>query len=219
MSSVLISELKCFFLHIPKTAGYSLSCGLLGAFPTAERKPTRNMRHLRGAAEDMRHRFGRRIIEDNFSFFSVRNPWAWTVSGWKHVTQNRRAYGGSPPDFASFVLGDWARHLDDNPNKQKFRTAKIFVAYHTQITQMDHLNWSFFRRPAPMGFYGRFEQLEEDLEIICDRLGREIKLPKKNISGGKPYTDFYDDELRNIVADRNENLIERFGFKFDDAAI
>ena len=210
-------EVTALFLHLPKTAGHSISTGLAEAFPEADRHPVRGLRNAQGAARYAARRIGEATMETAYSFCFVRNPWDWTVSGWKHVTRNQDAYGRKGPEFGAFIDGAWRHGLKRNPNKLKFATPHLFVAYHTQITQWEHLSLGWPRaRPAPMAFYARFEHLDRDWERICERLGREIVLPKLNVSTRSHYTEHYDDRLRAIVAERNAPLIERFGYRFGE---
>ncbi len=216
MTSVLVTEANAVFLHVPKTAGASISHGILEAFPGAQNLPTRGLRRPTGAAQHVADRLSDPgVYARTFSFCFVRNPWDWTVSGWKHVTGARDAYDGNGPDFAEFVAGDWRRGLATNPHKLKFASAELHVAFHTKITQWQHLLVGRLRpRLAPIAFYARFEQLETDWARICERLGREIVLPQVNVSKKSHYSEHYDDRLRAIVAERNAPLIERFGYRF-----
>jgi hypothetical protein len=67
-----------------------------------------------------------------------------------------------------------------------------------------------------MAFYARFENLAEDWQRICDRLGRDMPLDHLNRSERRAYTDYFTDETREIVARRNAGFIARFGYSFGD---
>lgn len=204
------------FVHVPKTAGYSVTTALWEAFPEAVRYPVRGWRMPSdgGAALSLRRQAGAGILGRRWSFCFVRDPWDWTVSGWTHVTRNTRAYGDDPPDFRAFVAGDWRSGLVHNPHALKFAGPEAFVAYHTKVTQHEHLLLARPRRLAPIAFYARFERLAEDWARICERLGRDIALPHRHRSERTHYAEYYDDETRRIVAERNAPLIARFGYRF-----
>jgi hypothetical protein len=216
MACIHIAEREALFLHIPKTAGYSVTGALERAFPDAHRMPTRGLGRRRGAADFVARKIGATAFERNWTFCVVRNPWDWAVSGYLHVTRNRPAYGDAPPSFADFMRGAWRKGLKRNPNRLKFNSPELYVYYHTQIDQLAHLRFGWLGRRAPVDFFVRFERLAEDWSVVCDRLGSEAALPHRNRSERRHYASYYDGETRAMVEKRNAELIERFGYKFDE---
>ena len=201
---------------MPKTAGHSITTALTEQVAGAVPHPVRDWGRLPigGAARYASGRLGRDAIARRWSFCFVRDPWDWAVSGWLYVTRNRPHYGEDPPAFADFVRGGWRRGLCRNQHPRKFRSARASVVYHTQVTQGAHLSLGLPPRPAPIAFHARFEHLAKDWARICERLGQDVALPHVNRSERAPYTDYYDDETRRIVADRNAPLIARFAYRF-----
>lgn len=205
---------NALFLHIPKSAGSSITNALETSFPDAVRHPSRRIRSPRvGVSTYLSRRLGGDVLARRWTFCIIRDPWDWTVSGWAHVTRNMAVYD-DPPSFEAFVKGAWDKGVVRNPHRRKYANGRIFVAYHTQVTQDDHLRVGLRRRLAPVAFYARFESLREDWSRICERLGRDIPLPHDNKSPREDYTTYYDDETRDIVERRNAPLIERFGYRF-----
>jgi hypothetical protein len=216
MASVLLEREGVLFLHLPKTAGFSLSSAL-AEVPGAVALPVRGMDRLHGAAAHLSARLGPDAFEGRFAFAVVRNPWDWAVSGWKHVTENTRAYPGRRPGFGAFLTGAWGRGLRRNPNPMKFATPEIFVGYHCHLTQWEHLLGPG-GAPVPLAHVARFERLAEDLAPVAERLGRPLDLPHRNRSARSAYQRYYTPELRDLVARRDAPLIERFGYRFDGGA-
>ena len=62
----------------------------------------------------------------------------------------------------------------------------------------------------------RFERLEADFAQLCAVLGiAPTPLPRRNASVRRHYSEYYDDELRDIVADRHRDEIEQLGYAFE----
>ena len=78
----------------------------------------------------------------------------------------------------------------------------------------------------PVDFIGRFENLQDDFNHVCDKIGIEHKsLPHLNHEGfyeGKEipppihYSKHYDSELIEIVRNRCQADIDRFGYEFEE---
>ena len=64
-------------------------------------------------------------------------------------------------------------------------------------------------------FVGRFENLQEDWREICNCIGiAHIELPHVNRSERKDYREYYTEETRQIVAERFQKIIDKFGYEF-----
>lgn len=66
----------------------------------------------------------------------------------------------------------------------------------------------------PLDFIGRFENLSDDFNTICKKLGCDMVLPHIQKTCHKHYSEYYDKETRQIVAERYSDDIKRFGYDF-----
>ena len=66
-----------------------------------------------------------------------------------------------------------------------------------------------------LDFIGRFERLEEDFVKVCNEVGRNYqKLLRTNQSQHRNYRKYYNDEMRELVAEKYTQDIEYFGYEF-----
>ena len=125
-----------------------------------------------------------------FKFAFVRNPYERCVSAWRYNI--KMGYTSSEKNLFKFVR-------DLNPNK-------INSKYLNQYEFVKGCN-----------FIGRFENLQEDFNTICDKIGiPQQKLPHKNKTEHTHYTEYYDEETKQIVAERYAKDIEYFNYKFGE---
>ena len=142
-----------------------------------------------------------------FKFVFVRNPWDRLLSTWKDkiVKQWSDEYH---EDFHKWRIKRYEKYK----NKEFNFFVKDVIPSGGRHTE---LMCNLFDRNV--NFIGRFENLEKDFNIICDKIGiPRQELPHKNKSKHKHYTEYYDDETREIVAEKYAKDIEYFGYKFGD---
>lgn len=121
-----------------------------------------------------------------FKFTFVRNPWDKAVSEWKYF------------------------------NKVENLNLTLRQSLMTQFPFPDHnIHQTVFAKNCD--FIGRFENLQEDFNIVCNKIGiPRIKLPHDNKTKHKHYTEYYNDETREIVEQKFSKDIKYFGYKFGE---
>ena len=181
---------KFIFVHISKTGGSSIERALNPDIKLDSSPRTKNTGNTvlkeKHWYVDRYQQEYKKQFDEYFKFTIVRNPWDREVSRWK-----------------------W-RGLALNENHSfKKHLEHAFVDNYSQ--------WICNNDQYLMDYIGRFENLQQDFNIICDKIGVEHKqLPHANKTNHEHYTEYYDDETRDIVARRYAKDIEYFGYMFDD---
>lgn len=195
MSLFYFPDYDCVFIHIPKTAGFSIRDGFF-------------------EGKHDRVRFGAVPPEwaGKFKFTFVRNPYDRAVSCWKMFTSGMEntkwAYpeDGNPAlTFKQFL--EIARD-DSILYDQRRRTFEEKLRHHA-IPQTHPFNCL-----DQADFTGRFETLREDFAKVCARIGATGTLPHMNKTDHAGYRAYYDDETRQMVASIYAEDLERLGYSF-----
>jgi hypothetical protein len=188
---------RCIFIHIPKAAGTSVAKTLFSC----------GSRHVR-YTEYQSANPGK--FSKYFKFSFVRNPWDRLVSAYcflknggmnemdkQWAEKNLSCY----PDFESFVKG-WI-------NEDNIQTWVHFIPQHQFICD-EALN-------LQMDFVGRFESLDECVDVIQDKLNLpRVAIPKLNaVKKEKHYSEYYSKETAKIVADVYATDIKIFSYSFN----
>ena len=201
----MINHDKMFvFVQIPKTGGTSIADLLsINPMPRGWDNVTKKYRQHFTISE---------LIENTcltteqsdfyFKFAFVRNPWDRLLS--EYIYRKRVHTGGlfSRISLKEMLTTKWTTRQRHMSIKQHIRPQCEYV-YDNNHQLVD--------------FIGRFENLQEDFNTICDKIGiPQQQLPYKNKSKHKHYTEYYDDETRELVAEYYAEDIEYFGYKFGE---
>tara|TARA_B100002019_G_C21264981_1_gene598898 strand:+ start:2168 stop:2770 length:603 start_codon:yes stop_codon:yes gene_type:complete len=146
-------------------------------------------------------------FENYFSFSFVRNPWDLRLSRYfylKNIEVPMKKQKGEVYDetiLQTDNFRDWCKigswFPADNEGQYSFMCNK---------------NEEF-----SVDFVGRYENLTDDFNHICDTLNLKINiLPSENTTKHKHYTEYYDEETKSIVAEKYAKDIEYFGYKFGE---
>ena len=196
---------KFIFTHVPKTAGTAIRVAMDGEYDQLH-----NPHHM--SMFEIKKLLPKKTFETYFKFLFVRNPYARQVSEW---------------EFAHKILNLYEK-LDNNTQKKDLeedyrRKLKIkkFKNFKEFCLGFNNYCGYYYRDPDTdkvlPDFIGKFENLQQDFNTVCDKIGIPRKqLPHKNKSTHKHYTEYYDDETRQIVAEKYAKDIEYFGYKFGD---
>ncbi|NEO38726.1 MAG: sulfotransferase family protein [Moorea sp. SIOASIH] len=216
---MLCNDFQCVFVHIPKVAGESIEgffSSLLGV--TREMLLLRSNRDPKLGPEQLSHltaqeyvRFGHMTAEQFKSYYKfsfVRNPWKRLASEYIFKRYIDKF------EFKDFVFNNFPKP-DDYSDASRHVLPQYDFLYDSQGNLL-------------VDFVGRFENLQADFNIVCQKLGiKETQLPHLNsnkqnkiVKGYKqeykPYLEYYDDETKEFVGKIYKKDIETFGYRFTD---
>ena len=191
--------INSLYIRVPKTGSHSI-LSVLSKYPKVLyqlrdqyiKDRRRLCDHL---ALDSREALGDDLYNKIFKFSFVRNPYSRAVSSWR---------------FTTFKMGqsfrDFCIDLKDRG------TCESFASWHCsdQYQQLYDLSGNLI-----VDFVGRLESYQDDFNTICDQIKiPRHRLPHKNKTNHKHYTEYYDSMSRDLVAERYAKDIEYFGYEF-----
>ena len=200
---------KCIFIHINKCAGTSVSLALdmLQVHISAELlfsdelyndKQFTGWRGWESGQRRNEHNWMplddvRKFWHDYFKFTVVRNPWERVVSDYYYCQK-----------------------IGINSADVTFKEEVERTAQDTSRWKSPCLDWITIDGENQMDMVLRFENLQQDFKTLCERLNVTATLEHKNMTEHKHYTEYYDDETKQIVAEKYAKDIEYFGYKFGE---
>jgi hypothetical protein len=217
MNMLVSSQQKFLFVHIPKSAGTSVTAALIEFSDQPEKiwinrllakiginvnwfgpfHWVRGRKH--STARQMKIMYSDSVFNDYYKFAFVRNPWALLVSYYHYIKSNQQHH-----------------------RSEKVKNIDSFESYIHYEIKRNKINQSRFVTDTfgndLVDFIGRFESLEKDLGVIFEQLGVEAEISHKNSSTHTDYRDYYTPETAKLVAFHWAEDILRFGYTFDDGA-
>ena len=131
---------------------------------------------------------------DYFKFGFVRNPFARMVSAYKYD----RKFPTSPATKLSFK--EWV--------PMTYEKHGVLGKYGLQSVYLDGCD-----------FIGRVENLKDDYDYVLNHIDPELHKPLQKLNtteGKKHYTEYYDEETKDIVSKFNKKDLEYFGYEFGE---
>lgn len=209
------------FLHVPRTGGRFLRKLCFEHLPASSFIPNDLPRGARFAE-----------LEDDFSdlpmFAVVRNPWDWYVSWYHNMTQVEPGQRSGPiwetgfsrgeSDFATTVRRACTGERFESPRTSPLMSSlgvDHYTALHTWTTGEES-----GRSKVEIL---RFELLREDFQAFLSRHGVPVDErflealhndPPVGTSDRRPYPEYYDSELRELVRESAAPIVTAHGYEF-----
>lgn len=190
---------KFFFMHISKSAGATIKQTFLRKLPdvAVQYIPQTGDYHK----VHMTYKEAKEIIENHgydidefYKFCVVRNPWDRVVSWYYHWwTYEMDKHGYTKGDMDTFDFNSWVAKYG------------IRINYN----DIEHMNYVI-----------RFENLQNDLDKVLQHFNLPtFELHKNDHTTNRPkrdYTTYYNDESKQLVAEKYSKIIDDFGYKFGE---
>lgn len=196
-------EHRCIFVHLPKAAGVSVARGLFGG--------------LGGGHAQMglyQIVFAEWEFRDYFKFTFVRNPWDRLLSAYEFLR------GGGMDETDRRWAEQHVQQFDDFDDfVRRWVNEQNVLSYVHFVPQYRFLCAPFSRRVL-VDWIGRFEQLENDFDLVRRRLGlTSVQLPHHNegprARERRDFREQYTPAARRIVERVYRTDIELLGYSFD----
>lgn len=209
-------QYKCIFIHIPKTGGTSIENVL------------RQNKSI-GSDHRLLYEYSNYSGFDSyFKFTVVRNTYdrIWSIYSYYSSGGNQQKlqtltdyYHHYRNRIFNFPYYTDLEISEKMPTKfQEFcerylKKGKPFFRKNALQSQLDYIS---VNGNVQVDFVGKFNCLENDFSEVAKQLGLQENLPhlRKSRSKGH-YSEFYNEETKQIVANYYQDEISYFGFKFE----
>jgi hypothetical protein len=191
---------KFIFIHIPKCGGTTLEKILIDNSCIFRRNTWPHNLKLKYplnhcTLDDIEES---KVLHPNFdkfySFTFVRNPFSRLVSEYFYLKGRMKLSDDTKKELI---------HLANNKSESG-AMGNHFIHLHKFINHK-------------INFIGKLENFQQDFNIVCDKVGiPRQELPYSNKTNHKHYTEYYDEETRQIVAEKYAKDIEYFGYEFGE---
>ncbi len=177
------------FIHINKTGGSSIEKALGVGLDHS-------------TALEKYQQLGAAAWERKFTFTMVRNPWDKVVSHYHYrVRTNQTGLGDNPIPFE-----EWLQRVYVQRDPRYFDQPRMFMPQkHWLVNESGEML---------VEFVGRFENLQQDFDLICQRLQVKATLGHAKPSSRGSYRDYYTPETAALVAECFADDLELFGYEF-----
>jgi len=195
------------FVHVPKTAGVSILDSLNNSISLLGKDESKKWQ-IRGADGTYHSRASEpsiRVVDSlpegvnltdppvDFSFAFIRNPWDRFVSSYNYLSQKKN------DEYEQYI--------------KPFKSFKDFVL-NGSIEGL-HFRPQTYWIDRQVDFIGRFENLQSHFDGLCKNIGLQpTTLKKKNETSHKHYSEYYDKDSMDAVADKYSDDVQLLGYKF-----
>lgn len=200
---------RCIFVHIPKCGGTSIEdviwpeprtpSDLWMGFTSKyhNKHQTGGLQHL--LVKQIREEVGEKVFHEYFKFTIVRNPWDKAISQFFYMRQR--------PDLREYI---GMKEEDSFKVYLQLTEKKLHVQWEKQHKFLQDDNGKML-----VDYVGRLERMQQDAANIFERIGIQAEIPHVNATRHKHYSEYYDDESKEMVGEMYKEDIEFLHYSFD----
>lgn len=205
---MVLRDKKIIFFHIPKVAGYTIEQSLLPDdrdyrvfFPDLIFGLNKGIMTQHLTYSGMKEYIDESTMDSFFKFAFFRNTWERLVSAYTYLGEHHlKMYG----DFDTFI-----KHVCTKVQNNDYKEGWHFCK------QTDYLYKNKKAGELALNFVGRYENLDTEYKIICEKNNiAYTPLKKLNVtkSRNKPFKEYYSAETLELVRETYKDEINYFNY-------
>lgn len=192
-------RLECIFVHIPKAAGISINMALFENYGGGHK-----------SAQIYKRIFGPIVFKKYYKFTFVRNPYSRLLSAYKFLKKGGFHLNDKETVWAEENLSEFSS-FDEFVRKWLNEESKwSYTHFKPQYIYVCDNNYNLM-----MDFVGRFENLDNDFDKVCQQLNIKNKLQHHNKTSQKKenWKSYYSDYSLKKVGDIYRKDFEMFNYE------
>lgn len=215
--NIVMHEYKAIYFYIPKVACSSIKLAVADLIGVPSPDPTNKFAYPHKRNYPFVKRDALEKYNDYFKFSFVRNPWDRVLSCYRNKIVGVREGKFGKQELPVFLKYD-SRRFSLDMSFEEFVEVLMEVP---DSTADPHYRSQYTFIEDPQGkdivdFLGHFENLDHDLEVVSNKLDippiilpHTMKSPRE-----RAYRDYYNPKTKELIAERYEKDIQKFGYEF-----
>jgi hypothetical protein len=199
---VIDHNLKIVFVEIPKTATQTITKEFTDQRnPIGWSKAHMLYRQHYSISQLLEYDYlSTKQFDDYFKFSFIRNPFERAVSEYFYRCKIHKNYENEHPTFDHFIAQD----LEYTQRQQSI---------HQHL--LPNYDFIYMNDVCKMNFVGRYENLQNDYDTLCDMINKpKSKLKIKNSTYHNHYSEYYSEQTKKLLVSKYANDIQYLDYTF-----